>query len=278
MPLPNEPRNGWKMPSSSSARDADALVGDGQHRGRTRPSTRSRAALSVQRAAVAASRAGRWWRGSRRSAAPGSRRPRRATSSAGSVDVDRVPLADLVAVAQQRRRVLHHAAQIELLELEALRPRVGEKRSDRVVQPLGLAQHDVHQLRLIARQRQLLPQDLHRARHRRQRIADLVRDAGGHLADGRQTLLQLRIALEPLALGHVLERVEIAAPAVGQRQLRDAQAEIDDAIVRPLVLDVGALAARARAAPRRASSRSSAGSCSTSAAGLPEDRRRARGR
>ena len=51
-------------------------------------------------------------------------------------------------------------------------------------------QDDVHQLRLVARQRQLLPQHLHRARHRRQRVANLVRDAGRHLADGRQALLQ----------------------------------------------------------------------------------------
>ena len=75
---------------------------------------------------------------------------------------------------------------------EALRPRVGEKRSDRRVQPLRLAQHDVHQLLLLGAERQLLPQDLDRARHRRQRIADLVRDAGRHLADRRQPLLDAR--------------------------------------------------------------------------------------
>ena len=47
-----------------------------------------------------------------------------------------------------------------------------------------------------ARQRQLLPQDLNRSGHRRQRIADLVRDAGGHLADRGEPLLHPRVALE----------------------------------------------------------------------------------
>ena len=73
--------------------------------------------------------------------------------------------------------------------IETLRPRVRQKRSDRRVQPLRLAQHDVHQLFLLGAERQLLPQDLNRAGHRRQRIADLVRDAGRHLADRRQPLL-----------------------------------------------------------------------------------------
>ena len=93
------------------------------------------------------------------------------------------------AVAQQQRRIVQRAAGVEARDLEPLRPRVCEKRSDRRVQPLRLAQHDVHQLLLLGAERQLLAQDLNRPRHRRQRIADLVRDAGGHLADRREPLL-----------------------------------------------------------------------------------------
>ena len=63
------------------------------------------------------------------------------------------------------------------------------KIADGRVQPLRLAEHDVHQLRLLGAQRQLVTQNLNRAGHRGQRIADLVGDAGGHLADGGEPLL-----------------------------------------------------------------------------------------
>ena len=67
------------------------------------------------------------------------------------------------AVAQQQRRVVQRAAHVEARDREPLRPRVGEKRADRRVQPLRLAQHDVHQLLLLGAERQLLAQDLDRA-------------------------------------------------------------------------------------------------------------------
>ena len=53
--------------------------------------------------------------------------------------VDRVLLAELVAVSEQGGGVVHQPAEIETLQLKPLRTRVGEERSDRVVQPLGLA-------------------------------------------------------------------------------------------------------------------------------------------
>jgi hypothetical protein len=87
----------------------------------------------------------------------------------------------------------------------------------------GLLQHDVHQLRLIGRQRQLLLEHLHGAGHRRERIADFVRDAGGHFTDGRKALLQARVLLESLDVGDILERIQVAARAIGQRQGGDAQ-------------------------------------------------------
>ena len=58
--------------------------------------------------------------------------------------------------------VMAQWAQIEALQFGMLRARVGQKRPDGVIQTLGLPQHDVHQLRLIARELQLLTKDLHR--------------------------------------------------------------------------------------------------------------------
>ena len=87
------------------------------------------------------------------------------------------------AVPQEQRGILNTFRTSSRASAEPLRPRVGQERFDRVVQPLGLAQHDVHQLRLIVAEGQLLPEHLNRARHRRQRVADLVRDARCHLAN-----------------------------------------------------------------------------------------------
>ena len=143
------------------------------------------------------------------------------------VDVDDVPFEHLGAVAQQQRGVVQRAADVEARDLEALRPRVGEKRSDRRVQALRLAQHDVHQLLLLAAERQLLPQDLDRSRHRRQRIADLVRDAGGHLADRGEPLLDRGVALELLDVGHVLEREQQPGAAARRFEVRRGQADLE---------------------------------------------------
>ena len=143
------------------------------------------------------------------------------------VDLDDVVLRGLRAGLQQRRRVLDGAPGVDAGHVDAPGPGIGQKRRDRRVQPVGLPQHDVHELRLLGRERQLAAQDLHRARHRRQRVADLVGDAGGHLADGRQPLAHLRRALEALDVGHVLEGEDDAALAAAQRQRRGADAELD---------------------------------------------------
>ena len=131
------------------------------------------------------------------------------------------------AVAQQQRRVVERAPDVEAGDGEPLRPRVGEERPDGRVQPLGLAQHDVHQLRLLGRQRQLLPQDLDRPRHRGQRIADFVGDAGGHLADRGQPLLHVRVALQLLDVGQVLERDQEAGPSARRLQMGGGQPDVD---------------------------------------------------
>ena len=192
------------------------------------------------------------------------------------VDVDRVPSPHFGAVAQQQRRVVEHAPHVEARDREALRPRVREKRSDGRVEPLGLAQHDVHQLLLLRAERQLLAQNLDRPGHRRERIPDFVRDAGRHLAHRREALLHARVALELLDVGDVLEREQQAgAPA---RRLAGAWR------VRPISIaaavrrrDSGArCAARAAATRSRVERRRHrGGSCSTSPIGRPTTARTA---
>ena len=143
------------------------------------------------------------------------------------VDVDQMPVVHVGAVAQQGRRVAQRAADVEAGDGEALRPRIGEKRSNRVVEAVGLAQHDVHQLLLLGAERQLLTKNLDRPRHRRQRVANLVGHPGGHLADGGQPLLQRGIALEPLDLRHVLKTEEKPGPSARRDEVGRAQAEHD---------------------------------------------------
>ena len=105
--------------------------------------------------------------------------------------------------------------------------RIGQKRPDRVVQALRFAQHDVHQLRLLFGERQLLPENLNRSRHRRQRIANLVRDAGRHLADRRETLPQPRVALELLDVGDVLKREQQPGVAARRPKWRGREPQVD---------------------------------------------------
>ena len=148
------------------------------------------------------------------------------------VDVDACAVAHLGAVAQQQRGVLAATRRRSNRAIgEPLRPRIGQERPDRRVQPLGLAQHDVHQLLLLGAERQLLAENLNRTRHRRERIADLVGDAGRHLADRRQPLLHARVALEPLDVGQVLERDQEPGAAARRLEMRGAQADVDLASV-----------------------------------------------
>jgi len=92
-----------------------------------------------------------------------------------------VALTHFGAVAQEQGRVAQDPADVEPRDGESLRLGVREEASDDVIEPLGFAQHDIHQLRLLLVQLQVLPQDLNRARNRRQRIPDLMCDAGRHL-------------------------------------------------------------------------------------------------
>ena len=78
------------------------------------------------------------------------------------IDLDLVPLPQLGAVPEEERGVVQHPPDVEAGDREALRARVGQERPNRVVQALGLAQHDVHQLRLFVAERQLLTEYLDR--------------------------------------------------------------------------------------------------------------------
>ena len=84
---------------------------------------------------------------------------------------------------------------------------------------------DRHQRAIVLGRLRRLPQQLDRARDRRERVADLVRDAGRELADRREPLGAPRVQLEPAQLGEVLE-VDHAADHlivdVAQRRHRHA--------------------------------------------------------
>ena len=118
--------------------------------------------------------------------------------------------------------------------------RVGQEGPDGLVQPLRFLQHDVHQLGLLLVEGQLSAEDLHRPRHRGQRVPDLVRDAGCHLAHRRQALAPARVAFEPLDVGHVLKREQAAAPPVWKCQGRRRQSQLDRAAVRRPIGEIGA--------------------------------------
>jgi len=117
------------------------------------------------------------------------------------IHVDHVILPDLGAVTQQRRRVLHDAADVKAGQRETLGARVSQERLDGRIQPLRFAEHDIHQLFLLGGERQFLPEDLNRAGHRRERIPDFVRDTGRHLADRGQPLPHARVVFELLDVG-----------------------------------------------------------------------------
>jgi len=105
------------------------------------------------------------------------------------VHTDRVVRLHFRAIAQEQCSVLHYSPDIELRQRKPLRSRIGQERLNRLVEPFRLAQDDVHQLRLLVVEGQLVTKNLNRARHRGERIPDLVGNAGRHLAHRRKTLL-----------------------------------------------------------------------------------------
>src|SRR5262249_48338035 len=110
------------------------------------------------------------------------------------------------------------------------------------------------------------------SRHRRERIANLVRDAGRHLADRGEPLLDSGVALELFDRGDVLEREEQADAAARCLEVCRTEADLDlDARVAGLEAVVDA-ARRRGAAPRGAPARPPTtwqGSCAPPSTGRP---------
>ena len=194
-----------------------------------------------------ASRAPRSSRRCRRSAGSGRGPPRAATAR---VDVER----DACARPRPRRRagrargprwMLH--GDVEDRDAPFLRPHEAQELLQDLREPVGLRDDDLHQAPLGRAHRELVREDLHRARDRRERVADLVGDAGGELADGRELLVESGLALELLHLGQVLENDERPVlPGPGPSSARTRVAE-DAPRLRRRDLDLRAVAV---AAPR----------------------------
>ena len=101
-----------------------------------------------------------------------------------------------------------------------------EKAFDRSVESGRFLRDDVEQLFLRRLLGKCAREHLHRARDRRQRIADLVRQAGGHLAHRGHAVLEPELLLHLTPFGQVLEDDQIAGPgAVGPGELIDGVAD-----------------------------------------------------
>ena len=226
VPLSNELRNGWKMRSmsagsmpqpSSSTRSPTVCPSDASTARRRRPpSAMARRPLVARFHTI-----WRIWLSSNSS-----------HTGSGGTSTSTVWCSRTSAPLRSSRAVsLTTCARSNRVIVGALRTRVGQERPDRLVEPIRLAQHDVHELLLVVGERQFGAQHLQRARHRGERIADFVGDAGRHLPHRRQALAHAGLALEPLDVGDVLEGEEIAGAAVGERQARGGDAELDVAAV-----------------------------------------------
>ncbi len=91
-------------------------------------------------------------------------------------------------------------------------PRPGEVQevSHELVQPVAFPDDNVKQPLVALGDGQVRAQQLHRAAHGGQGVADLVRNSGGHPPDGRHPVLDPHLLLEPLDIRQVLERDDVA--------------------------------------------------------------------
>ncbi len=151
------------------------------------------------------------------------------------VDNNPVALPPFGAVLQERGGVGEDGPHVHVTHPLPLRTRVLQEAADGVVQPLRLANHDVHQLPLLRGERQLVAENLDRPRHRGERVADLMGNAGGHLTDGSQPLLHARRPVQPARLGHVLEGQDESRLAPRGHQRDRADPHLDCLPIRPCV-------------------------------------------
>ena len=189
-----------------------------------------RAAPRAAAVRPSASPADRWCQGSTAPAAPRLRRLRTRPVPRARRRRSRDPRGRRRCCAGAARRPRARLRTSRSRDGEPLRTRVGQEQADPLVQPLGFAKRDVHQLGLLARTAAARPRstwiepDIDG-----QRVPDLVRDAGRHLTDGREPLLQARLPLQPLEVRDVLEGEQVSARALGKLERRNRQADVDGA-------------------------------------------------
>ena len=145
------------------------------------------------------------------------------------VDVAReLDVGERLVGARDLEGLADEDAEIEVDGLARPRVRVVEQVADQHVEPLDLAVDDRHQRAVVlgglrARHSSSIEPEIDG-----ERIADLVGDAGGELADGGEPLGAPHVLLEPAQLGEVVE-VDDAADHliadVAQRRHRDAERE-----------------------------------------------------
>ncbi len=140
--------------------------------------------------------------------------------------LDVVSVAHLRAVLEEENRLLKQRGDLEHFRRKAARAGVLQKVGDDPVESMRFAQDDVHEVTLRGRQRQLVLEHLDRTHHRGQRIADLVGDGGGEIADRRHFPLHLQLILQPLDVGEILKDEHISFHAAADHEWRDGQADV----------------------------------------------------
>jgi hypothetical protein len=130
-------------------------------------------------------------------------------------------------VAQERDQLAHHRAQVEGARRAGGRPHLDQELVEAVREAPALLDDDAQQLLLLLRDVGLGEQHLGRAADGGQRVADLVRDVGRHLAHRGQLLLHAHLALQLLDAGEVLEdHQEPAGRGLRGGQGRDREAQV----------------------------------------------------
>ena len=115
-----------------------------------------------------------------------------------------------LAVFQQGQGVGEKLAEIDPGALRLAVARVGEEVADDGVETLGFAGDDADEGALIVGESGNAGEHLDRAGDGRERIANLMGDAGGEASDGGQAVAQTEFALEAANLGEVGKGVDVA--------------------------------------------------------------------
>src|SRR6185436_15491766 len=112
----------------------------------------------------------------------------------------------------QLHRLAREGRGVHGLRAKRTLARVIEELSDEPVESLRLAHDEIEQPRVLAFHLELALENLDRSRDGVQTVPDLVRDAGGELADRHQGLAATDLLLQRLYLGEVLEERDHSAP------------------------------------------------------------------